>query len=294
MPRVAIIGAGGQLGRELRLRLGENALPLLHADMELTDAASIRSTLERLSPAAVINAAAYNLVDQAESDPQAALQVNAAGVGMLARECLQREIPCVHVSTDYVFGADTNRTIPYAESDQTGPVNAYGVSKLAGEMLVRIGTPQHLIVRTCGLYGQPNANSKGNFVRTIQKLALSRDEISVVNDQRCTPTSAADLAAAILELLDSGRWGTYHATNRGDCSWYDLAVEVVKHLGSPTRVVPCTSAQFPRPARRPGYSVLDCSRLEKTIGRPLPNWREAVANYLRSSDPESSASISGR
>lgn len=277
--RTAVVGAGGQLGADLVERLGPHACPLARRDLELTDAASVAAALDRCTPDAVINCAAYNLVDQAEAEPQIAFAVNALGVRLLARECRRRDIPLLHVSTDYVFGLNAPSR-PLREEDPPGPLNVYGTSKLAGEMFVRAETPQHLIVRTCGLYGRPSPTGKGNFVRTILRLAAERDEIRVVNDQRCTPTSTADLADALLLLLDSRAWGTYHATNAGDCTWYEFAREIVSLRGLPTRVVPISSAEFPRPARRPAYSVLEGARLTRVIGRPLRTWRAALADYL--------------
>lgn len=278
--RIAIVGAGGQLGQELTALLGADALAWRRPQIDLTDAESLAAAIEQHRPDAVINAAAYNLVDQAESEPLPAFEVNAVGPGRLAQACAAHGIPCVHVSTDYVFGADASRTVPYREEDCPGPVSVYGVSKAAGEQMVRAATDQHLIVRTCGLYGHPGPGGKGNFVQTIRRLATTREELRVVNDQRCTPTSAADLAAALLALLAARRWGTYHSTNAGDCTWYDFAAAIVSLLHLPTRVVPCSSAEFPRPARRPAYSVLDGTKLHQTLGRPQPPWQDSLAAYL--------------
>jgi len=277
--RVAVVGAGGQLGAELVDRLGAQAVPLTHADIEIADRDSVRRALSAAGPDAVVNCAAWNLVDQAEQEPEAAFRVNAVGPRLLAVDCAERAIPLLHVSTDYVFGLDTP-TRPLRESDLPAPVNVYGASKLAGEHCVRSASPRHLVVRTCGLYGRPGTGSKGNFVRTILKLARERDELRVVNDQRCTPTSACDLAAALVDLLATEASGTFHAVNSGDCTWHELAAATVEQAGLSTRVVPVATAEFPRPARRPAYSVLDCSRLEATIGRPLPPWRDALGRYL--------------
>lgn len=280
--RIAIIGAGGQLGRELTRVLGERGVPLSHADIEITNPVRVSAALGCLQPDAVVNAAAFNLVDAAECDLEATLRVNALGPLHLARECASRSIPLVHVSTDYVFGLDGARRQPYTEDDLPGPVNAYGVSKLAGEQLVRMTAPRHFIVRTCGLYGVPAPGSKGNFVQTILRLAKERDELRIVDDQSCTPTSAADLAEAIGRLVETSAWGTYHATNAGECSWFEFAREIIRLSGLTTRVVPVSSAEFARPARRPEYSVLSGGKLAGVLGSPLRPWPVALAEYLRS------------
>ena len=238
--------------------------------------------MNRVQPDAVINAAAYNFVDAAEADPGAAFRANAAGPANIASACFHRDILCLHVSTDYVFGGDLGRRVPYREDDATAPLSVYGVSKAAGEQLVRAANSRHFIVRTCGLYGRPSATGKGNFVETIRRLAGEKPELQVVDDQRCTPTSTADLAAAIVRLFATDAYGTYHATNAGDCTWFEFAREIVRLLGLPTRVLPTTTEHFPRPARRPAYSVLDSSRLATLTGQSLRPWREALADYLRS------------
>ena len=278
--RIAIFGAGGQLGSDLTRLLGENAIPATRKMAAIDDSAAVADLLDNARPDAVVNAAAYNFVDDAEEAPQAAFQGNAIGPRILARACRERELPLVHVSTDYVFGADATRATPYHEEDLPGPVSVYGVSKLAGEHLVRQTWERHCIVRTCGLYGKPPEGGKGNFVQTIRRLATSRDKLRVVDDQRCTPTSTRDLAAALIELLRTEQWGTYHCVNAGDCSWFNFASEIVRRLGLPTKVVPTTTDEFPRPARRPAYSVIDTSKLTATIGRPMRPWQDAIAEYI--------------
>jgi dTDP-4-dehydrorhamnose reductase len=287
--RVAVVGAAGQLGSDLVAVLQSRAIPLHHAaaggppGIDITSLESVAAALDAHAPDAVVNAAAYNLVDDAERDPETAFRVNAFGPRHLALACAQRGIPLLHVSTDYVFGLDAGRTKPWSESDLPGPVNVYGASKLAGEHLVRIASPRHFIVRTCGLYGRA-AGTKGNFVRTVRRLAARRDELRIVHDQRCTPTSTADLAPALVRLLETQVWGTYHVTNGGDCTWYEFASAVVAELGLATRVVPVATSEFPRPARRPAYSVLDGSKFARTTHAPLRPWRDALADYLAHSD----------
>ncbi|MDZ4688027.1 MAG: dTDP-4-dehydrorhamnose reductase [Planctomycetaceae bacterium] len=282
MTRVAVLGGFGQLGSDVVRRLGERAIALGHADADLTDAAQLAARLETVGPDIVINCAAYNLVDRAEDEPHAALAVNAVGVRNLATWCRDRDVPLLHVSTDYVFGAEASRRTPHLETDTTGPVSVYGTSKLAGENAVRELCPRHWIVRTCGLYGRHAARGKGNFVETMLRLAEERPELRLVNDQRCTPTSTADLADALIALIESAPYGTYHATNSGDCTWYEFAQAIFAAAGLSPRVVPITSAEFAAKARRPDYSVLNCGKLA-ALGITLRPWTEAVAEYVRAS-----------
>ncbi|MBS0203035.1 MAG: dTDP-4-dehydrorhamnose reductase [Planctomycetes bacterium] len=281
-PRIAVIGARGQLGSDLITVLGEDAIPLGHADLELTDPASIDTALGVRRPTHVINCAAYNLVDKAEEEPEAAFRVNAFGTRYLAQWCARSNVVLLHVSTDYVFGLDPDRCIPWSESDATGPVSAYGASKLAGEHFVRSICPRHFVVRTCGLYGQHAPRGKGNFVETMVRLGRERTELKIVADQRCTPTSTADLANALTKLVRTDAFGLYHATNSGDCSWFEFASEIFRVANLPVKAIPVTAAEYGAKARRPDYSVLETSRLANVIGGRLPTWQDALARYLQS------------
>lgn len=279
--RVAIIGAGGQLGRELVARIDpDDAIPLTHRQIEVTDRASIAKILDKTEPRCVINAAAYNFVDRAEDEPDAAWLVNSIGPRQLAEWCAAHGAICVHVSTDHVFGLDAGRTQPYAETDAAGPASAYGISKLAGECFVRATCPQHFVVRTCGLYGKPPAGGKGNFVETMLRLGREKGEVKVVNDQTCTPTSAADLATMILQLIRTDTYGLFHATNAGAATWHEFASEILRSSGLPVRVTPITTAEFGARAPRPAYSVLDCRKLAASTGVTPRDWQSALADYL--------------
>lgn len=278
--RVAVVGAGGQLGRALSRRLGARCVPLTHAEIEITDAASVRDALGGVKPDAVVNAAAYNLVDKAESEPQAAYAVNALGPRNLAAFCADADIPLVHVSTDYVFGQDANRSEPYRETDAPGPLSAYGVSKLAGEQFVLAASPRHAVLRTCGLYGPVPAPGRGNFVETMLRLAGERNELTVVDDQRCTPTHVDDLAAAIEAVLNAGVGGLFHATSAGETTWHEFARTILQAAGKSTPVRAITSAEFAAAARRPAYSVLNCDRLADATGFRFPPWQDALNRYL--------------
>lgn len=281
MPRIVVIGAAGQLGSELLLHLGEQAIPLTHADVDITNAPELHARLEVLEAELVVNCAAYNLVDRAEAEPERAFAVNAFGVRHLAQWCGQHDVPLMHISTDYVFGLDDLRRTPWREDDPPGPVSVYGGSKLAGEWFVRSLCTRHWIVRTCGLYGQHAARGKGNFVETMLRLAREKPELRIVADQRCTPTSTTDLAAALTRLLHTPEYGVFHATNAGECSWYEFAKEIFRWAGLSVQVIPITSAEYGAAARRPAYSVLNCARLQAVTGCSLRPWTEALRDYLR-------------
>ncbi len=282
--RIALIGATGQLGSDLLPLLSGDTVPLRHLDIELGDDASVQSKLEAIGPDVVINCAAYNLVDRAEDDPIAAFQVNAFGPRRLAKFCASRDAVLVHFSTDYVFGLDRSRAKPYSETDSPGPLGVYGQSKLSGEFAVRSICPKHFVIRTCGLYGQAarRGAGKGNFIETMLRLGRERPELRVVSDQVCTPTSTHDLAAAVVSLLQTTEYGLYHATNSGHMNWHELASEALRLAGISTPIVPISTTQFGAKAPRPAYSVLNCDRLARVLGRSLPDWHDALARYLKS------------
>jgi dTDP-4-dehydrorhamnose reductase len=294
--RIAVIGAFGQLGSDLLPLLGDRAIALGHAEIEITDADSVTTVLDARRPTHVINCAAYNLVDRAEDEPEAALRVNAIGPRNLARWCAARDVTLLHVSTDYVFGLDATRNAgldatkcpPWTETDPVGPVSAYGNSKLAGEYFVRSLCPKHFVVRTCGLYGHRAARGKGNFVETMLRLGRERPELRIVADQRCTPTSTADLARELVSIVQTESFGLYHATNAGECSWFEFASEIFRLANLPVKAVPIKAAEYGAKARRPDYSVLDCGKLARLIGSKMPSWHEALARYMR--DHETPAS----
>jgi dTDP-4-dehydrorhamnose reductase len=249
--------------------------------VDLADADCVNDALLAASPELVINAAAYNFVDRAEDEHEQAFAVNARGPWALARACAALDVPLVHVSSDYVFGRDMQRAAPYTESDAPGPMNEYGRCKLAGESFVQAVCPKHYVLRTCGLYGRAVSAGKGNFVVTMLRLGRDRGTVSVVDDQWCTPTSAGDLAGWIAELIVTNKYGLYHATNSGSTTWCRLATEIFRCAGMTVEVLPITTAQFGARANRPGYSVLDCSKLTAAIGRSLRPWKAALAEYLK-------------
>ncbi len=283
--RIAVLGARGQLGRDLSPQLtalGE-VIPLTRADIDLQCMSQqiIVSAFAAIRPDIVVNCAAYNLVDDAEADTATPFAVNARGVHSLAIGCAEVGARFVHFSTDYVFGKETQRAIPYAEDDPTGPLSIYGASKEAGERYAQTACPNCLIIRTCGLYGVWGSGGKGrNFVETMLRLARQGKLLRVVNDQRCTPSYTADVARASVRLIAGGATGVVHAVNAGDCSWYEFAAEILRQAGVKHDLAPITSEVFGAAARRPAYSVLSTARLSSIVGTPLRPWQEALTAYL--------------
>jgi dTDP-4-dehydrorhamnose reductase len=279
---IAVLGAAGQLGRDLCPRLQGDVTPLVRAQADLTKPDELRSTLSSLRPDVVVNCAAYNFVDRAETEPAAAFAVNAFGVRDLAIICRDLDCLLVHFSTDYVFGLDPSRDRPYSETNAPGPVSVYGSSKLTGEYFVRAICPKHQVIRTCGLYGVWGTGGKGgNFVETMLRLAGRGGPLRIVNDQRCTPSYTADIAATTARMIETGTPGLYHLTNQGDCTWYEFAAKIFELAGKRVELTPITSAQYGAPARRPGYSVLQAEAYEALgLAAPRP-WQSALHAYLQ-------------
>jgi dTDP-4-dehydrorhamnose reductase len=280
--KIAVLGAAGQLGRDICQRLVGEIFPLTRAEIDLDRVETIKPCITSLRPDVVVNCAAYNFVDKAESEPDIAFRTNAWGVRELARACEDLGCQFVHFSTDYVFGLDTDRNTPLAENDPPGPVCVYGLSKLAGEYLARSICTRHLVIRTCGLYGVWGSGGKGgNFVETMLRLAGQGRPILVVNDQRCTPTYTADLAEVVAVLIARSAVGLYHVTSSGDCTWYEFAAEIFRQAGVRFDLNSITSEQYGASARRPVYSVLAMEKLKST-GLSLPRpWQDALAAYFR-------------
>ncbi|TMV17510.1 dTDP-4-dehydrorhamnose reductase [Paenibacillus thermoaerophilus] len=277
--RVLVTGANGQLGRVVTERLaaaGRTAIGLSRQELDITDAAAVRRAFERFRPHAVIHAAAYTAVDRAESEPDEAYRTNAYGTRHVALAAAAVRAKLVYVSTDYVF--DGRSREPYDEFAPTAPLNVYGRSKLAGEMFVRELHRQAFIVRTSWVYGRHG----GNFVKTMLRLGRERTAVDVVDDQTGSPTLADDLAACLLRLVDTDRYGLYHVSGAGSCTWREFA-QAVFDLGfgaGKAEARPVTTAQFPRPARRPAYSVLDHRALRLNGFPPMRDWREALAEFI--------------
>jgi dTDP-4-dehydrorhamnose reductase len=279
---ICIVGAAGQLGRELvrpyETCATESAVLTQGVDLpelDITQPDSVSAALERWRPRAVINAAAFTDVDACESQHEKAYAVNAVGPGNLAKACRVNGIKLVHVSTDYVF--DGGQRTPYEPEDLPNPQSVYGKSKAEGEGRVREALPDHIIVRTSWLFGVHGKN----FVKTILRMASERDELRVVADQTGRPTYAADLAAVLLALAQSDLTGTYHFANAGVCSWHGFAGEIVRLWGLVKPVRPIDSEKLDRPAPRPAYSVLDTQKLTDHTGIAPRPWQEALTECLR-------------
>jgi dTDP-4-dehydrorhamnose reductase len=285
--RVLVTGAAGMLGSQLLLSVPDGitvvgtdlreAPGVAAVGVDLADPAAVAALFERHGPfTGVIHAAAFTAVDLAEEREAEARRANETATRVLAEACARAAIPLVLVSTDFVF--DGRAREPYREDHPTHPLSAYGRTKLAAEVAAREAHPAGTrIVRTRWLYGPRGRHFPG----TMLQLARERDELRVVDDQIGSPTSTLELAPALWDVLRTGEAGVYHAACEGSCSWYELAVAALEAAGvQGVRVEPCTTAGFPRPAHRPAYSVLDCSRLTALRGRPLAPWREALMTYL--------------
>jgi len=275
--RVLVVGHKGMLGQDLmRILEGRHVLSGADCDeLDIREIESVRACLKTHAPEAVINAAAYTNVDGAESEESLAHDVNAKGAGNVAMAARELGARTVHLSTDYVF--DGKKAAPYLEGDPTGPINAYGRSKLAGELAVLEADPDALIVRTEWLYGKGGKN----FVETIIRLAGERDRLTVVDDQRGSPTWTVHLAKGIERLMSAGATGIVHATNSGVTTWHKFAVRIIELAGiKGVRVDPITSDQLDRPAKRPRNSVLDGSKFARITGAPMPAWEEALKHYM--------------
>lgn len=278
--RTLLIGGRGQLGTALRSQLRGEVVSPDRAELDLANSTQVSERIRSLRPEVIINAAAYNLVDRAEDEPEVAFRQNAFAVRNLALEVDAVGGTLVHVSTDHVFGLFENPGHPWRESDAPGPVGVYGASKLTGEFFARTLCARHLIVRTCGLYGVADSPGKGNFVGTMLRLGRQQGEVRVVDDQHCTPTRATDLAQAMADLIAAGATGLYHATNSGATTWCGFAREIFRLAGIATRVIPIRSAEFAAKARRPAWSVLSGEKLAGQRGMSMPEWTVALAEYL--------------
>jgi dTDP-4-dehydrorhamnose reductase len=279
---ILVFGGNGQVGQEVTRAAASRALSLQalsHAEADIADGAAVAAALSRWRPALVVNAAAYTKVDLAETEIAEARRVNETAPAVLAGACAQAGIPLLHLSTDYVF--DGSKEGAYRESDPVCPISAYGRSKAAGEDAVRRTLTSHIILRTAWVYSEFGSN----FLKTVLRLAASRDELRIVADQHGSPTSAREIAEAIVQIAprltrEQGLWGTYHFTADGVTTWHGFASRVVAIAAPITGrnpiAIPIPTAEYPTPAKRPANSHLDCRLFVKTFGvRPRP-WTEGV------------------
>jgi dTDP-4-dehydrorhamnose reductase len=271
VPKILVSGSGGQLGLELTALLpwrGHEVVALSKGELDVADFGAVMLALEEHSPDVVVNAAAYTNVDGCETETDLAYSINALGPRNLAQLCEERGCDLLHVSTNYVFDGESER--PYEPFDTPNPISAYGRTKLAGEEYVRQLTNSWYVVRSAGVYGRGH-----NFVRTMLRLGMEREVLKIKNDEYISPTYAVDLAEGIAEVIEDGRYGLYHLTNAGSCSWYEFAKEIFELAGVEVEVVPVPGTEYPLPAARPANGVLRA--LE---GPELRHWRQALEDYL--------------
>lgn len=281
---VVLLGATGQLGVELSSHLScdehVTLIPLSHGQFEFRDPTALSRLFESTRPWAVVNCIAYNKVDAAEQERGLALEINAVRVADLASRCREAGSLLYHFSTDYVFPGDSSE--PYPETAAARPLNAYGFTKLQGERAVLDGGPGGCVIRTCGVYGRHRSpGGKPNFVDAILAKGRAGERLEVVDDLVCTPTSAADLASAVMSLLREGATGLFHVTNSGECSWHEFASKAVAIAGIGCEVGRVRFAKPASGAERPPYTVLSVKRISSLLGRPMRHWSEALEDYLR-------------
>lgn len=281
MKKILITGAHGQLGKSLeRLTSARNDIEAVLTDVDnlnLTDREAVENEISSGGYDFIVNCAAYTAVDKAESDDVAAARINTEAVGNIARAARAARVKVIHISTDYVFSGQHHR--PYDELDEPYPTSVYGRTKLEGEGMLTSFCPDAVIIRTSWLYSEFGSN----FVKTILKKGKELGALKVVSDQIGTPTYAGDLADAIMAIVDSEKWipGVYHFSNEGVASWYDFAIEILQMGGEPqVKVTPCATKDYPTPASRPNYSVLDKSKIKRTYGIEVPYWKDSLRKCI--------------
>jgi dTDP-4-dehydrorhamnose reductase len=276
--RVVVTGAKGQLGQDVLKVLSSydySVYPVSREQFDITEEQAVYAYMEEIKPDIILHCAAYTNVDGAESDKETAYKVNALGTKYLAQAAEKLDAKMLYISTDYVF--DGTASEPYEVDHPTSPLGVYGETKLEGEKFVQEHVEKFFIVRTAWVFGIHG----NNFVKTMLRLGGELGEVGVVHDQVGSPTYTVDLARFMVELMQTEKYGIYHATNAGVCSWYEFAVEIFKQAGMDVLVMPLTTEQFPRPAKRPQYSVLSKKKIEEEGLTPLRDWKEALAAYLK-------------
>lgn len=278
MKKVIITGCNGQLGHAINdLYAGSTEYECVNTDvgeLDITDVDAVMSFVREVRPYAIINCAAYTDVNKCESERDLAFRINAIGPRNLAVAASETGAKLMQISTDYVFPGNVDKEL--TEFDPVGPVSAYGSGKLAGERFVRDFADRYFIIRTAWLYGEGK-----NFVRTMLRLSETNDKIRVVKDQIGNPTSASELAKAIAYLLPTDNYGIFHGTCEGFCSWAEFASEIFRLAGKKTEVEYITTDEYPTPAKRPAYSMLDNYMLRLTTDFRFAHWKDAIAEYMK-------------
>jgi len=280
---IAVIGANGQLGTDLMevLSPANNVTALNHADIEITEIDSVRSALSGIKPDIVLNTAAYHIVPEAEKFPARAFQINGIGALNLARVCQDLDTRLVHYSTDYVF--DGKKQKPYTEADRPNPLSVYANTKLSGEYFALNYCDHSYVIRVSGIYGKVPCRAKGgNFITTMLKLANEKPEVRVVNDEILTPTPTYHIARNTAALKNTDAFGLYHMSCEGEVSWYEFAKVIWETLRLKTPLYPASVKDFPLVVKRPFYSVLENNNLNKLGINGMPEWKEALIEFLKS------------
>lgn len=275
--KVLVTGFAGQLGHDVAAELADRGISCVaadKADFDLTNCESVKGFVRACNPDVIIHCAAYTAVDKAEEDSATCYNVNINGTRYICDAASENQAKIIYISTDYVFDGDKSE--PYEVDDITSPQSVYGTTKLQGEHVVRNSTAKHFIVRTAWVFGA-NGN---NFVKTMLRLGAERDTLNVVCDQYGSPTYTKDLARLLCDMALSDKYGTYHATNEGFCSWADFACEIMHKAGLNARIVPIPSSDYPAKAKRPMNSRLSKQNLIENGFSPLPDWQDALSRYL--------------
>ena len=276
--KVLVTGVRGQLGYDVGNELEKRGLEAIGVDiqeMDITDEASVNSVIGEAAPDAVIHCAAYTAVDAAEDNIEICRKVNADGTQNIANMCKKLDIPMIYISTDYVFDGQGER--PWLPDDERAPLNVYGQTKYEGEIAVQNTLDKYFIVRIAWVFG---VNGK-NFIKTMLNLGKTREHLTVVNDQFGSPTYTYDLARLLVDMIQTDKYGIYHATNEGICTWYEFACEIFKQAGLNVSVAPVTADQYPAKAKRPSNSRMSKDKLEENGFEKLPTWQDALKRYLK-------------
>lgn len=276
--KVLVTGVKGQLGydvvKDLEKR-GHQPIGVDRDEMDLMDNEAIRTFIMNLKPEAIIHCAAYTAVDKAEEEVETCYQINAESVKVISECAKELDVKLIYISTDYVF--DGTKEGEYVETDVPNPINVYGASKLKGEQYVQTLLEKYYIVRISWVFGV-NGN---NFIKTMRRLGSERDELNIINDQVGSPTYTADLAPLLVDMMETDKYGIYHATNEETCSWYEFANEIFKQSGIEVKTNPITTDQYPTAAKRPMNSRMSKAKLKANGFNLLPTWQEALAHYLK-------------
>jgi dTDP-4-dehydrorhamnose reductase len=281
--KLAVIGANGQLGTDLLEVLSKehDVIGLNHSDIEITEIDSVKNALSTIKPAIVLNTAAYHIVPEAEKFPAKAFQINGIGTMNLAKVCQDLDARLVHYSTDYVF--DGKKQKPYTEDDRPNPLSVYANTKLSGEYFALNYCDRSYIIRVSGIYGKVPCRAKGgNFITTMIKLATEKPEVRVVNDEILTPTPTYHIAKNTAALIGKDAFGLYHMSCEGEVSWYEFAKVIWETLQLKTPLYPASVKDFPLVVKRPFYSVLENKNLNKLGINEMPEWKEALIQFLKS------------